>query len=133
MLWEAKTTPNGSYTSMKTPSTYKLDGEDLDKNSYRSITTGDINRPVILGKKWHKITFGFNYLTESQAETILSMINSYPLYLRLKSPIFGSSGIIELQGYVSKFSLEMDRNQATGSTWTNLSFSFVQGKKVSGQ
>lgn len=133
MLWEAKASANDSYTTMKTPSSYKIDGEDLDKNSYRSITTGDLNRPVILGKKWQKIQFGFNYLTESEAETILSMINNYPLFVRLKSPIFGSAGIIELQGYVSKFSIEMERNKDTGATWGNLSFNFVQGKKVSSQ
>lgn len=133
MLWEAKANVSDNYTTMKTPSSYKIDGEDLDKNSYRSITTGDINRPVILGRKWQKIQFGFNYLTESEAETILSMINNYPLYLRLKSPIFGTNGIIELEGYVSKTSIEMQQNKNTGATWGNLSFNFVQGKKVAGQ
>ena len=133
MLWEAKASLNDSYTTMKTPSSYKIDGEDLDKNSYRSITMGDITRPVILGKKWQKISFGFNHLTEAEAETILSMINSYPLFVRLKSPMFGSNGIVELQGYVSKFSVEMERNHTNGSTWGNLLFNFVQGKKVVGQ
>lgn len=133
MLWEAKASSSGSYTAMKTPSSYKIDGEDLDKNSYRSITTGDIVRPVILGKKWQKIQFNFNYLTENEAETILTMINNYPLYLKLKSPIFGTSGVIELQGYISKFSIKMERNQTTGATWGDLSFNFVQGKKVSSQ
>lgn len=133
MLWEAKASASGEYVSMKTPSSYKIDGEDLDKNSYRSITTGNINRPVILGKKWQKISFGFNYLTEDEAEGILAMINNYPLYIRLKSPMFGTNGIIELQGYVSKFSIEMERNKQTGATWGNLSFNFVQGKKVVSQ
>jgi hypothetical protein len=27
----------------------------------------------------------------------------------------------------------MERNHSNGSTWGNLSFNFVQGKKVSGQ
>ena len=133
MLWEAKASASANYTTMKTPSSYKIDGEDLDKNSYRSITTGNITRPAILGKKWQKISFGFNYLTEEEAETILSMINNYPLYLRLKSPIFGSNGVVELQGYVSKFSINMERNKQTGATWGDLSFNFVQGKKVAGQ
>lgn len=133
MLWEAKASAGDNYTAMKTPSSYKIDGEDLDKNSYRSITTGDLNRPVILGKKWQKIGFGFNYLTEAEAESIISMINNYPLYIKLKSPIFGTSGIAELQGYVSKFSIEMQQNKETGANWGNLSFNFVQGKKVTGQ
>lgn len=133
MLWEAKASSSGTYTTMKTPSSYKIDGEDLDKNSYRSITTGDLNRPVILGKKWQKIQFGFNYLTEAEAEAILTMINNYPLYIKLKSPIFGTSGILELEGYVSKFSINMQQNKDDGASWGDLSFSFVQGKKVSGQ
>lgn len=133
MLWEAKASANDSYTTMKTPSSYKIDGEDLDKNSYRSITTGNLLRPVILGKKWQKIQFGFNYLTEAEAESILSMINNYPLYVRLKSPIFGTSGVLELEGYVSKFSIEMQKNETTGANWGNLTFNFVQGKKVGSQ
>ena len=55
MLWEAKASASAEYTTMKTPSSYKIDGEDLDKNSYRSVTTGNLLRPVILGKKWQKI------------------------------------------------------------------------------
>lgn len=133
MLWEAKASASAEYTTMKTPSSYKIDGEDLDKNSYRSVTTGNLLRPVILGKKWQKIQFGFNYLTEAEAESVLSMINNYPLYIRLKSPIFGTSGIVEMEGYVSKFSIEMQRNNQTGAEWGNLSFNFVQGKKVSSQ
>jgi len=133
MLWEAKASASAEYTTMKTPSSYKIDGEDLDKNSYRSVTTGNLLRPVILGKKWQKIQFGFNYLTEAEAESVLSMINNYPLYIRLKSPIFGTNGVVEMEGYVSKFSIEMQRNNQTGAEWGNLLFNFVQGKKVSSQ
>lgn len=133
MLWQAKSSASGTYIDMKTPSGYKIDGEDLDKNSYRSITTGDLYRPIILGKKWQKITFEYNYLEESEAETILAMINHYPLYVKLKSPMFGTNGILELQGYVSKFSISMQQNKSTGASWGSLSFNFVQGKKVSAQ
>lgn len=133
MLWEAKANENDSYTTMKTPSSYDIDGEDLDKNSYRSITTGDINRPVILGKKWLKFKFGFNYATEEEIEPILTMINNYPLYVRLKSPMWGTNGLVELKGYVSKFNTKMVKNKETGADWGELTFNFVQGKKVAGQ
>ena len=133
MLWEAKANINDNYTTMKTPSSYDLDGEDLDKNSYRSITTGDVNRPVILGKKWLKFSFGFNYTTEEEIEPILTMINNYPLYVRLKSPMWGTNGVVELKGYVSKFRTKMIRNRDTGAEWGELTFNFVQGKKVAGQ
>jgi len=133
MLWEAKASASANYTTMKTPSSYKIDGEDLDKNSYRSITTGNINRPVILWKKGLKFSFGFNYTTEEEIEPILTMINNYPLYVKLKSPMWGTNGVVELQGYVSKFSTQMLRNRETGADYGELTFNFVQGKKVAGQ
>ena len=132
MLWEAKANINDNYTPMKTPSTYEIDGEDLDKNSYRSITTGDISRPAILGKKWQKFNMGFNYTTESELEPMLAMINNYPLYVRLKSPMFSTNGIVEMQGYVSKWKVSMIRNSNDEPEW-RLTFNFVQGKRVQGQ
>lgn len=133
MLWEAKASASGSYTTMKTPSSYDIEGDDIDKNSYRSITTGDLNRPVILWKKGLKFSFGFNYTTEEEIEPILTMINNYPLYVKLKSPMWGTNGIVELQGYVSRFKTKMIRNRETGAEWGELTFNFVQGKKVTGQ
>lgn len=132
MLWEAKANVSDSYTTMKTPSTYEIDGEDLDKNSYRSITTGDVNRPIILGKKWQKFNMGFNYTTEEEIEPMLTMINNYPLFVRLKSPMYGSNGTVEMRGYVSKWKVKMIRNKDNQPEW-ELSFNFVQGKKVQGQ
>lgn len=132
MLWEAKATSNGSYTTMKTPSSYKISWEDLDKNSYRSVTNGNLIRSIV-SKKWFQGSFTFNYLTESEAETILSMINNYPLYVKVKSPLFGSNGIIECQTSVSRVSVSMNRNQSNGATWTDLSFNIIQSKIISGQ
>lgn len=33
---------NSNWTLMKSPSTYKIDWEDLDNQSYRSVVTGDL-------------------------------------------------------------------------------------------
>lgn len=132
MLWEAKSSSNGSYTTMKTPSSYKISWEDLDKNSYRSVTTGNLIRNIV-SKKWFKGSFSYNYLTESEAETILSMINNYPLYIRVKSPLFGLNGIMECQAYVSQVSTSMQQNKDTGATWSDLTFNIVQSKTISGQ
>lgn len=133
MLWQIKI--NDSYVDMKTPSSYKIDYEDLDSNSYRSITNGDLIRSR-LTSKWFKGAFSFNYLEEAELETILSAINQNPLYVKIKSPMFGTNGIIEIQCYVSKVSVEMLRNnpnQINQSQWTNLSFNIIQSKAVSGQ
>ena len=131
MLWEAKKTASGTYTTMPTPSEYTINWEDLDKNSYRSVTTGDLVRSPV-SKKWFSGSFSFNYLTESEAETILDMINTYPLYVKVKSPLFGTSGVTEFQAYISKVSIEMERN-ATNPTWKNLKFNIIQSKKIVGQ
>lgn len=132
MLWEAKASSGGTYQEMKTPSSYKIDWEDLDSNSYRSVTTGNLNRSIV-SKKWFKGSFSFNYLAENELESILTMINNYPLYVRLKSPLFGSNGLLEFEAYVSKVSVSMQQNKDTGATWKELSFNIVQAKKVSGQ
>lgn len=132
LLWQAKASAGGSYTTMKTPSSYKVDWEDLDSNSYRSINTGNLNRKIV-STKWLKASFSFNYLTEAEAETILAMINHYPLYVKLKSPLFGSNGLFECQAYVSKASISMQQNQDNGATWNSLSFNIVQSKKVNAQ
>lgn len=132
MLWQAKTTAGGSYTTMKTPSSYKIDYEDLDSNSYRSITNGDLIRKR-LTSKWFKGSFSFNYITEAEAEGILSMINANPVYVKVKSPMFGSNGIAEFQAYVSKVSIEMLKNNNNGADWVNLSFNIIQSKSIGGQ
>lgn len=135
MLWQAKV--NGSYINMITPSEYKIEWEDLDNNSYRSITTGNLIRNRI-SSKWFKGSFTFNYITEAQLENILPIINQYPLYVKIKSPLFGSTGWIEMETYVSKVSVEMLKNDPTSGSntdnqWVKLSFNIIQSKKVSGQ
>ena len=132
MLWQAKGKQTDEYTTMKTPSTYKIDWEDLDSNSFRAITTGNLNRKIV-SKKWFKGSFSFNYLTETEVEEIVKMVNNYPLYIKIKSPLFGTNGILECEAYVSKVSVNMQQNLETGATWNSLSFNIVQSKKVSGQ
>lgn len=132
MLWQAKANVSDEYTIMKTPSSYKISWEDLDSNSYRSITTGNLNRKIV-SKKWLKASFNFNYLTEEEAETILTMINHYPLYINIKSPLFGNNGLFSCEAYVSQVSVSMERNKETGATWQDLTFNIVQSKKVASQ
>lgn len=130
MLWQAKV--NGSYQDMKTPSSYDIDWEDLDSNSYRSVTTGNLIRSR-LSSKWFKGKFNFNYLTENEIENILRIINQDPLYVKVKSPLFGSNGVIEIKCYCSKVSVSMQKNEEIGANWSSLSFNIIQSEKVSGQ
>ena len=138
MIWKAKTpTSLNTYVDMLTPSTYKIEWEDFDSHSYRSISTGNLVRSR-LSSKWFKGSFIFNYITESDLETILPIINQYPLKIKIKDPLFGTTGWLEMECYVSKVSVEMVRNDPTygyntNNQWVKLSFNIVQSKKVSGQ
>ena len=129
-IWSTSSSASGTYTQQLTPSTYKIDWEDLDADSYRSITTGNLIRSIV-SKKWLKASFFYNYLTEEELTPILTAINAYPLYVTIKSPLFGTSGMLVAQCYVSRVSAEMI-NTGSVKSW-NLSFDIIQAKKVSGQ
>ena len=133
MLWQTKPSASGTYTTMKTPSSYEVEGNDLDGNSYRSVVNGNLNRTII-GKKWLTVKMTFNYLTEAQLETLCTEINQYPMYVKLKSPLFGTTGIWEGQMYCSKYNVSMQQNKDNNTqTWHSLSFILVQSKKVNNQ
>jgi hypothetical protein len=122
-FWQAKV--SGAYTDMPTPSSFKIDWEDLDKNSYRSITSGNLIDTVI-SKSWSKISFQYNCLTENEVNTLLSVLNQNPIYVKAKNPFFSAEKELEMR--CSKKSAEM---LETGDY--TLSFNLVQKKKVSGQ
>ena len=138
MLWQAKTpTSSGSYVDMITPSTYSIEWEDIDNNSYRSVINGNLIRSR-LASKLYKGSLSFNYVTNSDLENLMTVINQNPLYVKVKSPIFGTNGWVELECYVSKAKVEMLRNDPTSGSntnnqWGNLSFNIIQAKVVSGQ
>lgn len=127
MLWQAKTSPSGTYIDMKTPSSYKIDWEDLDSNSYRSIVTGDLIDKRV-SASWSKIQFNYNKITEEEAYAILPLLQYNPLYIRAKNPIFGTE-YVEMQVRCSKKKAE----KLEANLGWNLSFNLVQKKKVTGQ
>ena len=131
ILWQVK--ENDIYVTMKTPSSLDIDWEDLDEGSYRSISNGSLQRPSIIGKKWHSIKFEFNHLTEEEAERICQVLNYYPMKIKIKSPMYSFNGFLECECYCSKGSISMRQNLENGATWTGLNFTLVQAKKVSGQ
>lgn len=124
LIWEARIGSSGTYQVMKSPSSYKIDWEDLDKNSYRSTINGNLFRHP-LSKHWYKIAFSWNYLTASEVKTIVEKVNQDNLYIRCQSPAFGTSSTVILQGYVSKISTEM----LEGQIGYTLSFNFVESKR----
>lgn len=128
LLWYARSS-SGTFTNndlMLTPSTYKIDWEDLDNKTYRSIATGDMIDTVV-SKKWSKIQYMYRHLDETQVNRLLTMINNNPIYVKAVNPLF-PGGYIEAQFRCSKASCEMLEDH-----YYTLSFNLVQKKKVAGQ
>jgi hypothetical protein len=126
LLWQTKTTSGGTYTTQKSPSSYKIDWEDLDKNSYRSKNSGNLIDTVI-SKSWAKIGFNYNCLSEAEIQALLPLLATNPLYVKAKNPVFGNE-YVEMEMRCSRKSAEM---LETGDY--TLSFNLVQKKKVAGQ
>jgi hypothetical protein len=127
LLWETKETSSGTtYTPRKSPSSYKIDWEDLDNNSYRSKNSGNLIDTVI-SKSWAKIGFNYKCLTEAEIQALLPLLATNPLYVKAKNPVFGNE-YVEMEMRCSRKSAEM---LETGDY--TLSFNLVQKKKVNGQ
>lgn len=126
LIWYTSTDAN-NWTLMKSPSTFKIDWEDLDNNSYRSVVNGNLIRDVIK-RRWAKVGLSWNVLQEGDVNTILSAVNRDTVYFRVKSPAFGS-GFISFKGYVSKMSVEM----LEGMRGYTVSFNIVQSEGASWQ
>lgn len=126
LIWYTSVDGN-SWTLMKSPSTFKIDWEDLDNNSYRSVVNGNLIRDVIK-RRWAKVGLAWNVLQEGDVNTILSSVNRDTVYFKIKSPAFGS-GFISFKGYVSKMSCEM----LEGMRGYTVSFNIVQSEGASWQ
>ena len=128
LVWQARKTSSGSYTDMKSPSRYAIGYEDLDRDSYRSVTTGALKRTVV-GRKWIKISFEYTLLSPAEVHELMSFINSATLWVKAKDPAFGTTDYTTIQGYVSKVECE---NLGAGLGYA-LKFNFIQSKKGSWQ
>lgn len=127
VLWQAKTTSGGTYTDMKTPSSFTLDMEDLDKDSYRSINTGNLIDTVV-SKSWTKAGFRYNRLTASEVNTLLTVLNANPIYVKITHPFYSASTTQEMLMRCSRKAVKMLEDHSY-----TLEFNLVQKTKVSGQ
>ena len=112
---------NSSWTQRKSPTSYKINWEDLDNDSYRSVTNGNLVRNVIK-RRWAKVSMSWDLITGSEVSTILSAVNTDTVYFKFISPAFGSQGYITFKGYVSKMETEL----LEGMVGYSLSFNVVQ-------
>ena len=62
------------------------------------------------------------------------MINNWPIFVKLKSPLFGTTGTWEGKMYCNKYKVSMQQNAGNNKqTWKKLQITLVQSEKVSGQ
>ena len=127
VLWYIKPSATGTYAEMPQPTDYEIEVEDLDANSYRSISTGNLIDSVV-SKNWSKCKFKFDNLTQAQANDIITKCSANPIYAKIENPIW-SSGFIEAQFRCSKKSIT--RTLANGKRYS-LSLNLVQKNKISG-
>lgn len=128
MLWKSDN------KLMKTPSRYKDNIEDLDNDSYTSIVDGSLIDTVI-AKGMIKAEFGWDYLTEEEAEEILAETFKNPMNLTLKVPSV-KGGMLTIPFRCAKRSAEMintGEDEDTSKSRWKISFNVMQKEKVAGQ
>ena len=125
--WYIKPTASGTYVQMVQPTSYDIDVEDLDADTYRAITTGDMIDTVV-SKNWSKCKFKFSALTKEQVNDLVAKCSNNPIYAKIENPIW-SSGYIEAQFRCSKKSITKCK---TRDRLYDLSLNLVQKNKING-
>lgn len=125
--WWIKPSSSGTYVKMLQPTDYEIEIEDLDADTYRAITTGDMIDTVV-SKNWSKCKFKFSALTKEQVNDLVAKCSNNPIYAKIENPIW-SSGYIEAQFRCSKKSISKCK---THDARYDVSLNLVQKKKISG-
>ena len=120
--------------TQKSPSSFKLDIEDIDCDSYRSTVTASLIDKV-LAKGLVKASFSYDLCSEEEAEKLMAETWKNPMNLDIKCPILGGK-ILSAEFRCSKRQCEMiktdDKEKSNETKW-KVSFSVSQKKKVAGQ
>jgi len=118
----------------KSPSSFKLNIDDIDVDSYRSTVNASLIDKT-LAKGMIKCSFSFDYLTEEEAEHLMALTWNNPMPLEIKCPILGGK-VLSADFRCAKRSVDMistdETEQSTKTKW-KVSFTCSQKKKVSGQ
>lgn len=113
---------------MPSPTSYKISWEDLDNDSYRSVTNGNLIRNVIK-RRWAKVSMEWSLLNNEKVNQICSAVNVDNVTFKMRSPAFGTLDFIMFNGYVSKMETEL----LEGMIGYSLSFNIVQSEGASWQ
>lgn len=125
--WWIKPSANGTYVEMPQPVDFEIEVEDLDADTYRSITTGNMIDSVV-SKNWSKCKFKFENLTQAQATDLIAKCSNNPIYAKIENPIW-SSGFLEAQFRCSKKTIT---KMLTSGKRYSVSLNLVQKNKIDG-
>ena len=113
--------------TMKTPSSYKANIEDLDNDSYTSKKTGELIDSVV-ATGMLKLEMSWDYLTEQEAETLLQATYKNPMMVWVKCPAV-KNGVITAPFRVSKRQCEMyktSQDESVSKDRYKVSFNLMQ-------
>lgn len=112
---------------MPQPTTFEIEVEDLDANSYRSIVTGNLIDSVV-SKNWSKCKFKFEGLTKAQATDLIQKCSANPINAKIENPIW-ADGFLDAQFRCSKKTIT---KMQTASRLYTISLNLVQKNKIEG-
>ena len=119
---------------MKSPSSFSLQIDDIDIDSYRSKVTAELIDKS-LAKGMIGLSVSWDYLTEEEAEQIMAYTWINPMPMVIKCPILGGK-TLEANFRCAKRKCDMistdDVENSTKTKW-KVSFTASQKQKVSGQ
>ena len=132
-IWLQISQDGTNFTTIKSPSTYKIDFDDTDNNSYRSVTNSNLNRNRI-SKDWIKLQMTWNAVLDTEVYPMRHAVKqNQEYYCRCRCPELNNAGtenFVEFKAYTSKFSSEVIEE---ASNYRKVSFNIIQSKRESWQ
>ena len=112
-----------SWLDLPAPSSLQISFEDIDKDSYRSVSTGNLIRKPI-SYKWRKVSVSYNFLNNNEATSIM---NAYENKKEVTIRVSGPKGLETLNGYISR--CDSDLIRVNGGYGFSLSFNFIESRR----
>lgn len=109
------------------PTEYEIEIEDLDNQSYRSITTGNLIDNVI-SKNWSKCKFKFEAISKEKAFNLIQKCSKNPINAKIENPIY-ASGFVEAKFRCSKKSIKKVQSK---NALYDVTLNLVQKNKIGG-
>jgi len=125
IIWQYKDETTDEFKDMPIPSTYDIEYEDLDDNTYRSKVSGNLIDTVV-GLKWSKLLFNYRSKTALEIYDIFQVIDKNPIIVKALNPRYNNE--TEMAMRCSRANLHMNENRKY-----DMSFNLVQKLRVDGQ